>query len=132
MGEVHLDGHRHHGLCGTESDAHAEREGDDAGCAGRSRPGQPEDGDPGQAGSDSESGTDPAGEQGAGRREQPHAENRDRAQQPCHRMRDVEIVLDPRDQRADANQLGAQRQRCEEEARKQRHAPSAHGARAYM
>ena len=59
---------------------------------------------------------EPGGEVGGDRREEPHAEHRDRAEQPDERVRRVEVVLDVVDQRPDADDLRPQRERGEEEA----------------
>ena len=57
------------------------------------------------------------------RREQPHAEHGDRPEQPRDRMRDVEVVLDRRQQRADPDELRAERQRREEQRGEERAPP---------
>ena len=54
-------------------------------------------------------------EEGSRRREQAHTQDGDRPEQAGNGVRHVEIELDRRDQRADADQLRTQRQRREEE-----------------
>ena len=60
---------------------------------------------------------EPCRERRADWREQSHAEDGDRPEEPRDRVRSVEIVLDLPDQRADADDLRSQCQRREEEAR---------------
>ena len=62
---------------------------------------------------------------GRGQREQSHAEDGDRAEQARDRVRDVEVVLDRRDQRADTDDLRPQREPREEQPREEARA-SAH------
>ena len=63
---------------------------------------------------------DPTREVSGHRREQAHAEHRDRAEQTDDGMRRVEVVLDLRDQRPDADDLGSEREGGEEEGGERR------------
>ena len=56
---------------------------------------------------------------GRGEREDAHAQDRDRREEAGDRVRDVEIVLDLRDQRSDADDLRPQREPGEEQPREQ-------------
>ena len=58
-------------------------------------------------------------------REEPHAEHGDRPEQPDERVRGVEVVLDLVDQRADADDLRAKRERREEQPRERDDRPAA-------
>ena len=60
-------------------------------------------------------GAEPADDERRRRRKQPHAENRDRAEQPDDRVRDVQVVLDRREERPGTHDLRAKRQTCEKE-----------------
>src|SRR5205807_7400449 len=55
-----------------------------------------------------------------GRREQAHAEDRDRAEEAGDRVRDVQVALDRRNERPDPDELRTQRERREEEAGEER------------
>src|SRR5205814_6192827 len=54
-------------------------------------------------------------------REQAHAEDGNRPEQPRDRVREAEVVADGGQQRADAHHLRAQRERGEEEPREEPH-----------
>ena len=95
-------------------------EQDDEPHARPDRPQEPGGADQAECSGDGHGGADPTREIPGHRCEQPHAEHGDRPQQPYDGVRRVEIVLDLGDQRADADDLGAQRQRREEEGGERR------------
>ena len=113
--EVLLDRDRGDRVAEPHPDPDGPREEHDEPGRRHRRPEHAEDADQRESDRHRPARPDPRGEVGGDRREQPHAENRDRAEQADDRVRGAEGVLDRRDQRADANDLGAQRQRGEKE-----------------
>ena len=127
IGKPLLDRDRHDRT--GEADPHAERkrEQDEQDGSRGSGPREPEEADEREAERDREPRPGATGQVGRRRREGSHAEHRDRPEQPRGRVRHVEVVLDLREQRADAHDLGAERNGPEKEREQETGAATGHG-----
>ena len=113
--EVLLDGDRRQRVAEPHPDPDGPGEEDDEPHRRHRRPEDAEDPDQRETDRHRAPRPDPGREVRGDGREQAHAEDGDRAQQPDDRVRRPERVLDHRDQRPDPDDLRAQRQRREEE-----------------
>ena len=110
-------GERRERVPDAHADAHAPRQEHDQPRARRDRTEETEDADQPQTDRHRPPRAEPGREVGGDGGEEPHAEHRDRAQQPHEGVRRVEVVLDLVDQRPDGDDLRAQRERGEEQPR---------------
>ena len=120
VGEALLHRHGQDRACDPHPDADREGQEDHPGRARRDRPNDAEDADQRQRQGDCPARPDPARDEGRRWSEEAHAEHRDRAEQAGNRMCDVQVLLDERQQRADADELWPQRQRSQKQCDEQR------------
>ena len=112
-----LDDDRQHRPCRAHADADRDGRQQDRGNARQGRPEQAERDDPEHAQRDGVARPDPPADPRSDRREQAHEQDRDGREQPDDAERHAQIGLDLRQQRPDADELWAHRQRPEEQAR---------------
>ena len=125
VGEPLLDRDGQHRAGEAHPDADREREDDHGDGAGRDRARDAEEADQRERARRSPAAADPARQERGGRCEQAHAEHRNRPEQAGDGVRDVEVVLDRRQQRADADELRPQRERRQKQRDQERRPPQA-------
>ena len=124
IGEPFLDDDRQHRARQTHADADRERQEDERRRTGRRCADEAEDADQRNRREHAEARADPSGQMPGGEREEPHAEHRDRREQPGDGVRDAEVVLDLRQQRPDPDELRPEHERGKEERREE--GPASH------
>ena len=115
IGEPFLDGDGHQRVPQAHADANRDRQQYQQHRPRNERACDPEDADQRERRCQSVARAEPLREERRRRREQAHAENGNRREHADNRVRRVQVELDRRYQRAEADQLRSQRQRSEEE-----------------
>ena len=115
IGEPFLDGDGQQRVAQSHADTDRDRQEYQQHYPRDDHPCDPEHADQRERRGQSVARAEPLREERRRRREQAHAENGNRREHADNRMRRVQVELNRRDQRAEADQLRSQRQRSEEE-----------------
>jgi hypothetical protein len=115
IGEPLLDGDGHQRVAQSHADPHRDRQQYQQRRTRDERPCDREDADQRERRREGVARAEPLREERRRRREQAHAQRGTRREHADDRVRRVQVELDRRDQRAEADQLRSQRQRSEEE-----------------